>query len=72
MKSAVLFDCEFLCNEGSQRRFWCGPHDPDPVIAQIGAVKLGLEEDFPILETLTLYVRPVDRDGRQYELDPFC
>lgn len=33
--------------EGAQRRFWCAAHDPDPVIAQIGAVTLGLEGDFP-------------------------
>ncbi len=71
MKSAIVFDCEFLCVEGSQRRFWCGAHDPDPVIAQIGAVKLGLEDQFPILETHKSYVRPVDRTGRQYAIDPF-
>ncbi|RUV80239.1 exonuclease, partial [Mesorhizobium sp. M1A.F.Ca.IN.022.07.1.1] len=40
MKTAIIFDCEFLCLQGSQRRFWCAPHDPDPVIAQVGAVKL--------------------------------
>jgi len=42
MKTAIVFDCEFLCIQGSQSRFWCAAHDPDPVIAQIGAVKLGL------------------------------
>ncbi|WP_024588403.1 3'-5' exonuclease [Aliihoeflea sp. 2WW] len=71
MRTAIVFDCEFLCIEGSQRRFWCGPHDPDPVIAQIGAVKLGLSADFPILDTHRTYVRPVDRFGRRYPIDPF-
>lgn len=71
MKTAIIFDCEFLCAEGSQRRFWCGPHDPDPVIAQIGAVRLSLEGEFPILATHKSYVRPIDRFGRQYVLDPF-
>lgn len=71
MRSAVVFDCEFLCLEGSQRRFWCAAHDPDPVIAQIGAVRLGLESDFPILDTFKAYVRPMDRFGRRYALDPF-
>lgn len=71
MKTAIAFDCEFLCIRGSQTRFWCGPNDPDPVIAQIGAVRLGLADDFPILDTCRLYVRPIDREGRQYELDPF-
>jgi len=71
MKTAIIFDCEFLCLEGSQRRFWCAAHDPDPVIAEIGAVKLRLEGDFPILGTYKAYVRPMDRFGNQYALDPF-
>lgn len=71
MKTAIIFDCEFLCVEGSQRRFWCAAIDPDPVIAQVGAVKLGLEGEFPILETYKAYVRPIDRFGRQYPLDSF-
>jgi len=71
MKTAIIFDCEFLCLEGSQRRFWCAAHDPDPVIAQIGAVKLGLEGEFPILGTYKSYVRPVDRFGKRYPLDPY-
>lgn len=71
MKTAIIFDCEFLCLEGSQRRFWCAAHDPDPVIAQIGAVKLGLERDFPLLETYKAYVRPIDRYGNRYAIDPF-
>jgi hypothetical protein len=71
VNTAIVLDCEFLCVEGSQRRFWCAVHDPDPVIAQIGAVKLGLEGDFPILDTRKIYVRPIDRFGKQYALDPF-
>jgi hypothetical protein len=71
MKTAIIFDCEFLCIEGSQRRFWCAAIDPDPVIAQVGAVKLGLEADFPILETYKAYVRPIDRHGKRYLLDPY-
>lgn len=71
MKTAIIFDCEFLCIEGSQRRFWCEAIDPDPVIAQIGAVKLGLEGEFPNLGTYKAYVRPIDRSGKQYLLDSF-
>ncbi|TGQ72795.1 MAG: exonuclease domain-containing protein [Mesorhizobium sp.] len=71
MKSAIIFDCEFLCLEESQRRFWCAANDPDPVIAQIGAVRLGLEDDFPLLGTHKAYVRPIDRFGERYTLDPF-
>jgi hypothetical protein len=71
MLRALVFDCEFLTAEGSQSRFWCGPYDPDPVVAQIGVAKLGLEGDFPLLDTLRLYVVPRDRHGRPCALDPF-
>lgn len=71
MKTAIIFDCEFLCLEGSQRRFWCGADDPDPVIAQIGAVKLGLDDDFPIIDTFNVHIQPIDRFGSRYAVDPF-
>ncbi|WP_300443074.1 exonuclease [uncultured Mameliella sp.] len=71
MSFALIFDCEFLTAEGSPSRFWCGPYDPDPVVAQIGVAKLGLSEDFPLLDTLRLYVTPRDRHGAPWQLDPF-
>jgi hypothetical protein len=71
MRTAIIFDCEFLCAEGSLRRRWCGAHDPDPVIAQIGAVKLGLDGDFPLLETFRAFVEPRDRLGNRCAVDPF-
>ncbi|SNR33030.1 exonuclease [Puniceibacterium sediminis] len=71
MKHAFVLDCEFLTAEGSPSRFWCGPYDPDPVVAQIGVAKLGLEADYPLLDTLRLYVIPRDRHGAQVRLDPF-
>ena len=71
MKHALVVDCEFLTAEGSPSRFWCGPFDPDPVVAQIGVVKIGLEPDFPMLDTLRICVLPHDRNGNRFALDPF-
>jgi DNA polymerase III epsilon subunit-like protein len=68
---ALVFDCEFLTAEGSPSRFWCGPDDPDPIVAQIGLAKISLQEDFPLLDTVRLFVIPRGRDGRQCALDPF-
>lgn len=68
---AVIYDCEFLTAEGAPRRFWCGPQDPDPIIAQIGAVKLGLETPFEIEATIKAVVTPMDRYGLRQALDPF-
>lgn len=71
MRSAVFYDCEYLTMEGAMKRHWAGPMDPDPIAVQIGAVKLGLEGDFPVLETERIYVTPVDRFGRECALDPY-
>jgi hypothetical protein len=70
MPHAVVFDCEFLTAEGSPARFWCGPFDPDPTVAQIGLVRIGLEDDFPILDRLRLHVTPRDRAGNRPALGP--
>ena len=52
MDHAIVFDCEFLTAEGAPQRFWCGPYNPDPVIVQIGLVRLGLSAGFPVADTL--------------------
>ncbi|MEO8530468.1 MAG: exonuclease [Deltaproteobacteria bacterium] len=70
MDHAIIFDCEFLTRAGAPSRFWCGPLDPDPVIAQIGAVKLALTAPFKIIDTLRVFVTPRDRTGAAYALDP--
>ena len=69
-RSAVIFDCEFLTAPGAPQRFWCGPADPNPVVAQIGAVRIGTEGDAPVLDTLRCHVVPTDRAGRRVSLDP--
>lgn len=70
MDHAIVFDCEFLTAEGAPSRFWCGPHDPDPVVAQIGVAKIGLVDDFPLIDTLRTTVVPRDREGCRSKLDP--
>ncbi len=70
MPHIVIFDCEFLTARGAPQRFWCGPMDPDPVIAQIGLVKLALTAEAPILDTRRIYVTPPGRDGGTTPLDP--
>ena len=69
MTACILYDCEFLTALGAPMRFWNGPHDPDPVIAQIGAVRLDPETG-EILDTLRLYVIPQGRTGERLALDP--
>ena len=70
MDTAIIFDCEFLTRPGAPSRFWCGPHDPDPVIAQIGAVRLALADDFAITDTFRIHVHPPGRFGAPQSIDP--
>lgn len=70
MTHAIIFDCEFLTAEGAPSRFWCGPRDPDPVVAQIGLAKLSLRGNFGITDRLRLHVIPRDRHGDRVLLDP--
>lgn len=66
--AAVIFDCEYLVSDGAQARYWCGPFDPDPVVVQIGAVRLALEDDFAIADEFEAIITPVDRHGRPFEI----
>ena len=70
MRSAVIWDVEFLTDAGAPQRFWCGPRDPDPVLVQIGAVRLGLEGDFALGRTFERVVVPRDRAGAVWPLSP--
>jgi len=69
--STILFDCEYLTASGAMARQWGGPLDPDPSVAQIGAVKLSLEPGYEILETFNVLIASKTRDGRKAALDPF-
>ncbi|MEL7345038.1 MAG: hypothetical protein AAFN59_09300, partial [Pseudomonadota bacterium] len=70
--SAVFFDCEFLTAPGAPQRFWCGPHDPDPVVFQIGAVRISLLAPFDEIERFEVLIQPKDRHGSPIALHPLA
>lgn len=69
-RSAIVYDCEFATAPGAPQRFWCGPEDPDPIVFQIGAVRLSLEPPFENLARFEVLVTPRDRNGAPLELHP--
>ncbi|WP_299552257.1 exonuclease [uncultured Tateyamaria sp.] len=69
-RTAIIYDCEFATAPGAPQRFWCGPNDPDPVVFQIGAVRISLEAPYNDLERFEVLIRPVDRSGAPLALDP--
>ena len=70
MQSVTFYDAEFLTAPGAPQRFWCGPHDPDPLTIQIGAVRLSLDGKYELSEPQSWYVIPKDRDGQVVPVDP--
>ena len=68
--TAIIYDCEFATAPGAPQRFWCGPLDPDPVVFQIGAVRISLAAPFEVLERFEVLIRPLDRHGAPLVLDP--
>ncbi|MCB2127172.1 MAG: exonuclease [Rhodobacteraceae bacterium] len=71
MSETIVWDVEFLTAPGAPQRFWCGPRDPDPVLVQIGAVRLGLTGDCALGESFECLVIPRDRSGARYEISEF-
>lgn len=71
IKHFIIFDCEWLTDEGSNKRFWCGPNDPDQILVQIGAVKVVVDTSLEIAETFSRLIKPVDRFGNPCVLSDF-
>ena len=71
MHHVIIYDCEYLTAPGAMSRQWCGPLDPDPNVAQIGAVKLSLQGGYDILDTFKVLIKPRDRFGTRPKVDPF-
>ena len=68
--TAIIYDCEWATAPGAPQRFWCGPEDPDPIVFQIGAVRLSLEAPFHTLERFEVLILPRNRQGALLDLHP--
>ena len=71
MEHFIIFDCEWLTDEGAWERSNCGPNDPDPQIVQIGAIKVALDKELSILQKLNLYIFPRKRNGEYWDIPVF-
>ncbi|MEP2703479.1 MAG: exonuclease [Roseibium sp.] len=71
MSHVIIFDCEYMTADGAMGRLWTGPVDPDPIVVQIGAVKLSIEDNYSVLATERIFIRPMDRLGKPLALDPY-
>ncbi|MDA7424757.1 3'-5' exonuclease family protein [Thalassococcus lentus] len=67
----IVWDAEFLTDQGAMQRMWCGPTDPDPVLVQLGAVRLSMTGTFEISSPFRMLVRPRDRFGEAIQPSAF-
>ncbi|WP_415922076.1 exonuclease [Tateyamaria sp. SN6-1] len=68
--TAIIYDCEFATAPGAPQRFWCGPEDPDPIVFQIGAVRISLDAPYAATDLFEVLIKPYDRFGEPMMLDP--
>jgi inhibitor of KinA sporulation pathway (predicted exonuclease) len=68
MEHFIIFDCEWLTDEGAWERSNCGPNDPDPQIVQIGAVKVVLDQEMTIVQRFDQYIQPRKRNGAFWDI----
>lgn len=71
MTPAIIFDTEYLSIEGSMQRFWTGTGDPDPIVVQIGAVKVDLDDGCAVLASRKINIRPVGRKGEPLHISEY-
>ncbi|MEL7131036.1 MAG: exonuclease [Pseudomonadota bacterium] len=69
-RTAIIYYCEFATAPGAPQRFWCGPEDPDPIVFQIGAVRLSLDAPFDTLDRFEALILPLARSGAPMALHP--
>lgn len=68
MKEIVIFDTEYWCDQGSPQRNWNGIYDQPPLLVQIGAFIVSLEDGLPITNEFLAYVIPRNERGEKIPL----
>jgi hypothetical protein len=62
-RSIIIYDTEFWTDTGVWERRWRGLSDFPPLLMQIGAYKVLLESDWPIVGEFFDYILPIDQFG---------
>ena len=61
---AVIFDTEYLTDDGVMSRHWSGINDVPPLLVQLAAYKVKVDKGLPITDELFLFSKPRDAYGR--------
>jgi len=60
----VIFDTEYLTDEGVMSRFWSGINDVPPLLVQLAAYKVEVVKGLPVTGELFLLSKPRDAYGK--------
>ncbi len=72
MHTFTILDAEWWTDEGAFERHWNSLADQEPVLTQIGAIKVGAEKGFPIVAEFNVYIIPRDETGKRLPLTPYA
>jgi DNA polymerase III alpha subunit (gram-positive type) len=67
----VVYDTEYWAAQGALERCWHGIDDQLPVLIQIGAYKVRLEEGLPLISELVSFITPIGRTGEAITLNKY-
>ena len=68
----TVYDTEYWTNSGVMERKWGGYDDHPPLLVQIGAFKVNLDEDdWPVVDEFIAYVKPVDAYDNEIAISSF-
>ena len=62
--SVVIFDTEYLTDEGVMSRYWSGINDVPPLLVQLAAYKIDAVKGLPIVGELFFLSKPRDAYGK--------
>ena len=67
----VVYDTEYWTQQGALERCWHGMDDELPVLIQIGAYRVKLEQGLPAINEILSYVTPFGRSGEPVRLNKY-
>ena len=67
----VIYDTEYWTDDGVLERSWKGIDDHLPVLIQIGAYRVLLENDLPVTKEWFSYISPIGRNGKIIKLNDY-
>jgi len=67
----VIYDTEYWTSDGTLERSWRGIDDHPPILIQVGAYRVRLEENLPATNEWLSYITPIGRDGEIIKLNNY-